>query len=317
MKLTLRPEWRLWPLTSFLGLLDLKTGVTLALFFALLNKVAGVYGLIAVLTGAGGSFAQLSMYIYSVLALVALAWGLRAVKEEDPKQTLYFAHLFFADHVLSTAWTVFFAVVWWVYTPHDGRRTVNSAAQEEMAKGGNGGSHNMTEKERVEAAHMIWDQEKGTAAGIIIISWLVKIYFALLIYSYAMHLRKGSYHSLPHSRSTGSNASFSNTISSEHSAIPDEDEDIKDFYRVPLRAPQTSGGAGGARITSLADLVSAPGHGRKGKAGKSSVCSSANGHLIEEPVLFGENGSGEGEGTDENCLKEENKTLVGESQSRA
>lgn len=46
----------------------------------LLNKVAGVYGLIAVLTGAGGSFAQLSMYIYSVLALVGLGWGLKAVK---------------------------------------------------------------------------------------------------------------------------------------------------------------------------------------------------------------------------------------------
>ena len=47
----------------------------------LLNKVAGVYGLIAVLTGAGGSFAQLSLYIYSVLALLALAWGLRVVQE--------------------------------------------------------------------------------------------------------------------------------------------------------------------------------------------------------------------------------------------
>jgi hypothetical protein len=34
MKLTLRPEWRLWPLASFLGLLDLKTGVTVALLFA-------------------------------------------------------------------------------------------------------------------------------------------------------------------------------------------------------------------------------------------------------------------------------------------
>jgi len=34
MRLTLRPEWRLWPLSSFLGLLDLKTGVTLALLFA-------------------------------------------------------------------------------------------------------------------------------------------------------------------------------------------------------------------------------------------------------------------------------------------
>lgn len=34
MKLTLRPEWRLWPLASFLGILDLKTGVTVALLFA-------------------------------------------------------------------------------------------------------------------------------------------------------------------------------------------------------------------------------------------------------------------------------------------
>lgn len=97
MKLMLRPEWRLWPLNSFIGLLDLKTGVTVALLFAvsitpslyilylttnqLLNKVAGVYGLIAVLTGAGGSFAQLSMYIYSVIALLGLGWALRAVKE--------------------------------------------------------------------------------------------------------------------------------------------------------------------------------------------------------------------------------------------
>lgn len=103
MKLTLRPEWRLRPLSSFLGFVDLKTGVTIALLFAvrqtflvlmsllcsyvswdvkqLLNKVAGVYGLIAVLTGAGGSAAQLSLYIYSVLGLIALAWGLKAVNE--------------------------------------------------------------------------------------------------------------------------------------------------------------------------------------------------------------------------------------------
>jgi len=33
------------------------------------------------LTGAGGTFAQLSLYLYSVIALVGLGWGLRAVKE--------------------------------------------------------------------------------------------------------------------------------------------------------------------------------------------------------------------------------------------
>ena len=44
-----------------------------------LNKVAGIYGLIAVFTG--GSFAQVSMYLYSVIMLLALAWALKAVAE--------------------------------------------------------------------------------------------------------------------------------------------------------------------------------------------------------------------------------------------
>jgi hypothetical protein len=46
----------------------------------LLNKVAGVYGLIAVLTGAGGTFPQISLYMYSALALAGLVWGLKVVK---------------------------------------------------------------------------------------------------------------------------------------------------------------------------------------------------------------------------------------------
>lgn len=106
MKLMLRPEWRLRPLSSFLGFLDLKTGVVIALFFAvsrlecesftrtdirddsrqLLNKVAGVYGLVAVLTGAGGSVAQLSLYIYSIVGFVALAWGLKSISQVSAVQ---------------------------------------------------------------------------------------------------------------------------------------------------------------------------------------------------------------------------------------
>jgi len=46
-----------------------------------LNKVAGIYGLIALLTGAGGNAAQLTLYIYSALALIGLSWGIRAVNE--------------------------------------------------------------------------------------------------------------------------------------------------------------------------------------------------------------------------------------------
>lgn len=54
----------------------------------LLNKVAGVYGLIAVFTG--GSLAQLSMYIYSVIALVALVWSLKAVGQVRPSRLPFF-----------------------------------------------------------------------------------------------------------------------------------------------------------------------------------------------------------------------------------
>jgi len=284
MKLTLRPEWRLRPLSSALGFLDLKTAVTIVLLFAVLNKVAGVYGLVAVITGAGGSAAQLSLYIYSVVGLVALVWGLKATAQENPKNTLYFAHLFFADHVISTAWLVFFAVAWWVYTPHDGRRQANSAAQEEMMNSGTGlGSHNMTEEERVQAAMTIWDQEKGMATAVIVLGWVVKIYFAALLYSYAIHLRKGSYRSLPRSRPSPT------LTASSLGMLPDEEEDVvEDFYRLPVRAPppqaqshsrqSSQSHAPSGSISSFADFVSAPGPGRarRGKPGRSNLSISLN-----------------------------------------
>ncbi|CAL1715245.1 unnamed protein product [Somion occarium] len=267
------PEWRLRPLSSFLGFLDIKLGVTIALLFALLNKVAGVYGLIAVLTGAGGSAAQLSLYIYSVIGLIALAWGLRAITHEDPKHTLYFAHVFFADHVLSTAWTVFFAVLWWVYTPHDGKKQANSPAQQEMAKSTPDIVQNdMSEEERVYAAMRMWDHEKGMATTVIVLGWIAKIYFALLLYSYASHLRKGSYRSLPYTRQP-----LPSHYQPIHptTALPDEEEEVDDFYRLPVRAPAPppltpsgssharSGSNGGSSIGSFADFVSAPGRGSR------------------------------------------------------
>ena len=39
-----------------------------------------------------------------------------------------------------------------------------------------GPTNNMTDAERADAAMTIWTHEKGTAATVIIISWLVKVY---------------------------------------------------------------------------------------------------------------------------------------------
>ena len=75
--------------------------------------------------------------------------------------------------MLSTAWLMFFAVVWWVYTPHDGRVEVNSAAQKEVQDSGPG--HDMSEEERVAAAMSIWNAEKGIATAMLVVGWLLKV----------------------------------------------------------------------------------------------------------------------------------------------
>ncbi|KAG1815436.1 Inositolphosphorylceramide synthase subunit Kei1-domain-containing protein [Suillus variegatus] len=300
MKLMLRPEWRLWPISTFLGVTDLKTGVTVVLLFALLNKVAGVYGLIAVMTGANSNFAQLSLYIYSVLGLVALSWGLKSVKDENPQHTLYFAYFFFLDHIFSTIWTVFFSIIWWTYTSHDGQQISNSHAQEAIRHDAPVVNHTMSDEQRALEANILWHEEKGTAMGVIIISWLAKIYFALLLYSYATHLRKGSYNSIRHLRS------HSSTPAGYAAALTEEEDEVDDFYLPSIRKNQPShpsndsishlpngstpyfpnGSASytpngssshisNGSISHLPDFVSAPGrHGRKasrGSSGKTNI----------------------------------------------
>lgn len=88
---------------------------------------------------------------------------------------LYFAHMFFADHILNTIWTVYFAVQWWRYTPHDGRRNANSPAQQALIDAYIGQHQSMSEAERAAAAERVWRAEKAQALTIIILGWLIKV----------------------------------------------------------------------------------------------------------------------------------------------
>ncbi|CAE6417788.1 unnamed protein product [Rhizoctonia solani] len=280
-RLTLKPEWRPRVLRSFLGFVDIKTGksydgLAVCPLQKLINKVAGVYGLVSLFFG--GSAAQISMYVYSSLAIVALAWGLKAVTDEDPKRTFYFAHVFVADHLLGTIWTVFFAVLWWVYNPHDGEKVVNSAAQEAMA--GAHGNTTMTHEERVAAAQLIWNKEKGLAAAVLIAGWISKIYFAALIYSYATHLRQGSYRALPMTVALANSISNSgdNTLM-ESDLESDEEADASALYRMPVRTPRTG--------DSFAEFSNAPSRGRRPGSSKGSKLAESI-DPNEEEVLWDE-----------------------------
>jgi inositol phosphorylceramide synthase regulatory subunit len=110
-----------------------------------------------------------------------------------------------------------------------------------------------------------------------------KIYFAALLYSYATHLRKGSYRSLLNSRPNPVSSTTTSALAD------DEDEDIEDFYRVPLRTPGTGGS-----ISSFAEFVGAPRRIGKSKSRSRSKNEPPDLNLqpdMEEEVLFDEDES--------------------------
>lgn len=116
--------------TSFLGLLDIKLGCEIILLFGLINKVAGVYGLITVFVG--GTFPQLLFYAYSVGTLFAFLWALNVVKSEAANPTLLVAHLYTLDHLVQFVFHYLFYRHYWFAIPHDGRRAANSQAQQDL-----------------------------------------------------------------------------------------------------------------------------------------------------------------------------------------
>ncbi|EST08719.1 Protein of unknown function DUF1753, Golgi [Kalmanozyma brasiliensis GHG001] len=204
-------------ITSFLGFMDLKVGASILTLFAIFNKTAGVYGILAVFQG--GTFSQVALYLYSIATIIVFLWGLKGISDEDAHRVLTYAHLFSLDHMISTFWTLLFTFNWFYFTPHDGRPTTNQSSHqtglmdliesiesqyrtpEQMLK-----LHHekLTPEQRVASAERIWKEEKGFSAVVLGLGWLVKIYFALVLYSYALHLRHGSYRSLPLSKASAS-----------------------------------------------------------------------------------------------------------------
>ncbi|KAL2374399.1 hypothetical protein RJ035_004958 [Blastomyces gilchristii] len=99
---------------SFLYVMSLETGATLITLSLLLNKISGVYGLLALLTGYHLSPLQLSMYIYSILGLALTAILAPHVRLQSPFQCLALAWFYLIDSVINAAYTAAFAVTWFL-----------------------------------------------------------------------------------------------------------------------------------------------------------------------------------------------------------
>ena len=96
--------------------MSLRTGTQLITLAFLINKLTGLYGLLAIATGYSISPVQLSMYIYS---LVALALGANLAPHirrgaHSPLQNLALAWLYLLDSAVNLFYTIAFGLTWFL-----------------------------------------------------------------------------------------------------------------------------------------------------------------------------------------------------------
>ncbi|KAF2188301.1 DUF1753-domain-containing protein [Zopfia rhizophila CBS 207.26] len=114
---------------TFLHTMSLRTGAEIITFLQLINKVSGLYGLLALLTGAQLSGLQSSMYLYSFIALLATLWLYKHIRLQSPFQCLLLAHIYALDSVINALYTAFFGIAWfYVLAQHPDDRTAPPGA---------------------------------------------------------------------------------------------------------------------------------------------------------------------------------------------
>jgi hypothetical protein len=92
--------------------MTLRTGTEMISLSMIFNKVTGFYGLLAILTGFSLSPLQLVMYLYSLAALILLAFLMPHIRKQTPFQCLALAWVYLIDTIVNTAFTAAFAVTW-------------------------------------------------------------------------------------------------------------------------------------------------------------------------------------------------------------
>ncbi|KAJ4351508.1 uncharacterized protein N0V89_006851 [Didymosphaeria variabile] len=97
---------------NFFQKMSLRTGAEIITYLQVINKVSGLYGLLALLTGAAIDGWQLSMYLYSTIVLVATVYLYKHIRLQSSFESLLLAHLYALDSVVNALYTAFFGFIW-------------------------------------------------------------------------------------------------------------------------------------------------------------------------------------------------------------
>ncbi|KAF4982235.1 hypothetical protein FZEAL_2119 [Fusarium zealandicum] len=166
---------------TLLGFIGLQTGtevISLALVF---NKVTGVYGLLAILTGYQLSLLQLSTYVYSIVVLVLLASLIPHVRRQSPFECLALAWVYILDTVINAAYTAAFGLDWYLST-----QLTDTTPDADKTDLPNFVAEGMQGLRKETAMHgKVVPQETATSMLLIAGSTLIRVYFCFVVMAYA------------------------------------------------------------------------------------------------------------------------------------
>lgn len=238
---------------TFLYIMSLQTGATLITLSLLLNKVSGLFGLLVVLTGFHLSPFQLSMYIYSVVALALTAFLAPHIRKQTPLHCVALAWFYLIDSVINAGYTAVFAVTWFMFISQHENSSPTSGPGSTMndAAGFTNPKYNVSSV-KVDPANDATtgqpaDSPAGTAGdvdgspsvgngvlqpeslqsiGVICALWAIRIYFVVVMLSFARQClrqhalnRLTSTASRPGSVAHSRNPSAASTLHSRNSSL--------------------------------------------------------------------------------------------------
>jgi inositol phosphorylceramide synthase regulatory subunit len=122
------------------------------------NKVTGVYGLLAILTGYQLSLLQLSTYVYSIAVLCLLAYLCPHIRKQSPFECLALAWLYILDTLINSAYTAAFGMTWYIANTTAGNEDGKPSAK---------------------------PQETATSMVLIVGLTMIRIYFSMVVMAYA------------------------------------------------------------------------------------------------------------------------------------
>ena len=111
---------------SFLHIISLRTATELITLTFLVNKVTGLYGILAIFTGYELNWLQLSHYIYSLIILGVVTWLMPSIrKPQEPLKNVALAWIYVFDTVINSVYTILFGAGWFLVLAHNVNKPIS------------------------------------------------------------------------------------------------------------------------------------------------------------------------------------------------